>query len=246
MTTLIFPSVDADTAWLAFAADRSLYSDGKFIVPSLELDIETGHAWLDEDDEGQTCETPKIWHRRAFSWRLPAVRPEAMRELLVELLPLVETVWAGTEIEWDGSNICGRLSPEAAEHCGCGQRCRRQRRRQGRQHSHEHAAADGECSGAGVSRLGVPWCHCRIWGSGAAAERPIRARRPGAEAGGGFGRHLVRPPQVGGTPSGNASGFGLCGGEDPSRMNKRDKQRAVKRQKPPHWDGSWRWLSTSL
>lgn len=56
-----------------------------------------------------------VWHGRTLWFQFPAdMTASKIRELVRRLLPSLERVHAGHEVEWDGHNHVGRLTDDAA------------------------------------------------------------------------------------------------------------------------------------
>lgn len=54
------------------------------------------------------------WHRRTITWAVqPDQRAAAVRDTILDNLPLFERVHAGHAIVWDGQNMVGRLDADA-------------------------------------------------------------------------------------------------------------------------------------
>lgn len=55
-----------------------------------------------------------VWHGRTRRYRVPsAIKGSGLRALVERIQPLLERVHGGHLVEWDGSNLVGRLSDDA-------------------------------------------------------------------------------------------------------------------------------------
>lgn len=57
-----------------------------------------------------------VWHGCTLRWTIPnTLTPAGVRQLVTELMPLLERVHAGHTDEWSGSNWVGQLTDDAQE-----------------------------------------------------------------------------------------------------------------------------------
>lgn len=54
-----------------------------------------------------------VFHGRDLRWNIPLIQGDSANELMEQLRPLFQRVHAGRTIEWDGSNLVGRLAEDA-------------------------------------------------------------------------------------------------------------------------------------
>lgn len=55
------------------------------------------------------------WNGRHLTWRVPTLTMDAANDLLAELAPLAERVFAGYSCVWDGHNMVGEYNADAQE-----------------------------------------------------------------------------------------------------------------------------------
>jgi hypothetical protein len=82
----------------------------------VEIDLDTGDVTYDWNGEIGNAVPADVWHERVLCLNLdPAVDTDALEELLESEAwqSYLQTVLEDSEIVWDGSNLVGRLGPEA-------------------------------------------------------------------------------------------------------------------------------------
>jgi hypothetical protein len=81
----------------------------------IALDLRDGQVWADYDGEvGTPPAVPAtVWHGIVRRYTIPPLQAAEANALMRELRPLLERVYRGGDIEWDGSNHRGVLSADA-------------------------------------------------------------------------------------------------------------------------------------
>lgn len=81
----------------------------------VSLDCRTGKltaAWSGTVGGGVPAD---VWHHLTLRWKIPALTVDAAETLLDQLEPLAQRVLDGFEARFDGHNLVGTLSDDAAE-----------------------------------------------------------------------------------------------------------------------------------
>ena len=82
----------------------------------VSLDLKTGEIDARANGEIGNAVPFSVWHRLVLRYSVPAeIRGGALQALVADLLPLLERVYAGGEIRWDGSNHVGSLDDAATD-----------------------------------------------------------------------------------------------------------------------------------
>ena len=97
------------------AADLYLHYDGQSSPQRVYLWLdEDGRAGWDVDGEIGSSIPSYVYHGRTLRWYIrdcPTL--DAVESIMEKVLPLLDQVHAGHDVEWDGSNTSGRLIPVA-------------------------------------------------------------------------------------------------------------------------------------
>lgn len=111
---------------MAITIDRS-YRDGgpAPLYHHYDREINAQPAYLELDEDGTVCVdysgeignaiTSDVWHGRTLRYPVnPALSQSGIDRLIDAAMPLLERVYAGHDVEWDGSNFVGRMTDDAA------------------------------------------------------------------------------------------------------------------------------------
>jgi hypothetical protein len=127
MTTVLTATDGTHTVELTIHHEDEpwIVGDGDDWIPELEL-------FLDEDGSARLTAGSRhnsdngtlfsVWHGRDHQWRrslsqgsLTVADPDRLKEIGEAVLPLLLRVRAGLDTYWDGNNMRGRLSDDAAD-----------------------------------------------------------------------------------------------------------------------------------
>lgn len=79
----------------------------------LEIDPEEREISVDVDGEIGNAVPECVYHGRVLRIEIPLLTPEAANRLMSEIVPLVERICDGHDVEWDGSNMVGSMDDDA-------------------------------------------------------------------------------------------------------------------------------------
>lgn len=79
------------------------------------LNLENGHVDADYSGEIGNAVTMDVWHNRTLRWSINSqLSGSQVQEILEDILPTLQTILDGSEIEWNGNNWVGRIVTDAA------------------------------------------------------------------------------------------------------------------------------------
>lgn len=79
----------------------------------IALDLEDSTMWADYNAEIGNGVPASVYHGRTRRYSIPLLTAAAANRVMAELRPLAERIVAGSDIDWDGSNMVASLNEDA-------------------------------------------------------------------------------------------------------------------------------------